>query len=190
MAWPQTAIVLDEPVTTVGLNSLPVRIANTTMPSDSSSMFFTAIPQHYAQLRLDVYARGTVSATGTSLLLRFNGDTGTNYDRQYVYGLAATAQAGEAFAQTSCDPIDIPGATAGANLFTAGEIIIPYYAGTANNKELSSKYARKTGTATGTMEIVVTACSWRSSAAINAITLTPTSGDILAGSRFTLYGLP
>jgi hypothetical protein len=190
MAWPATAVVTDDPVTASQLNGLPVRLANTTLSGDTASISFSSIPAHYAHLMLVCYARGTVAATGTSLVMRFNADAGANYDRQYVYGLAATAQANEAFAATSMDPFDIPGASAGANLFAGVKILIPHYAGAANNKVVSSRYARKTGTASGNLEIVKTACFWRSSAAINEITLVPLSGNILAGSRFTLYGLP
>lgn len=191
MAWPQTAIVTDEPVTTVGLNSLPVMIANTTLGSDAANIDFQSIPSHYGHLRLVLYVRSTEAAAGTTLLVRFNGDTGSNYDSQKLTGSAATAAAVETFGGTAALGPKIPGSTAGANLFAGVIIDIPDYANTVNNKSCSLRSSHKSGTATTNLEVWRQAGFWRSNNAITQVTIVNSAGSNLAsGSRATLYGLP
>jgi hypothetical protein len=189
MAWPTSAVATGELITAAQLNGLPVMIANSTLSGDAANIDFTSIPSHYAHLMVVCYARGDTAATTTNLLVRFNNDSGGNYDYQRVSGVAAAATAGESFAQTSCLVAAIPANTADANLFGATTFDVPHYANTANNKDLSSQYANKITTTTGNLNVSAVAGFWRSSAAITRITLLPAAGNLRSGSRATLYGL-
>jgi hypothetical protein len=190
MAWPQTAIVTDEPVTTVALNSLPVMIANTTLSGDAASIDFAVIGGHYSSLMLVCYLRGSTAATSVQTILRFNGDGGANYDTQYLLGLAAAASAGEAFAAGFAQVGNMPGSSAGANLFSTLTVVVPHYANAANNKACQSQWAMKFGTTTADIESGRFAGFWRSSTAITQVQIAPNTGNIVSGSRVTLYGLP
>lgn len=164
-------------------------IFDTTLGGSAASIDITSISATYANLMLSVYARGDNAATTTSVLMRFNGDAGANYDWQQLRGAAAVASAAEAFANTTLATGVAPGNTAGANLFGALDIFIPHYAGSTNNKTFVSVSCAKVGTTTGLILVDHFGGGWRSNAAINQITLLPTSGNFVTGTRATLYAL-
>jgi hypothetical protein len=189
MAWPATAVGTADLITAAQLNGLPVMIANSTLSGDAANIDFTSIPSHYAHLMLVCYLRGDTAAIFTGVQMRFNGDGGANYDQQHVLGQAAVASAAEAFAGVW---VQIGNATAnsgGANLFSPLVLTIPHYANSANNKAGVSQFATKYGTATTNLHVGNLAVFWRSSAAINRITILPAAGNWRSGSRVTLYGL-
>lgn len=162
-------------------------LADQILGSTQSTITMSSIPQTFAHLRLVLQARDTQAVASLNALLRFNGDSGANYDAQYVAGSAAVASAAESLAATSIQ-FAIPGASAGAGLFGATVIDIAQYAGTTGHKCAVMLSALKTGTATGNLTAAARVGFWRSTAAINQITLSAgTAFDI--GSRFTLYGL-
>ena len=169
---------------------VPVVLANSTLGAPAANIDFSAISQSWAHLMLVCYLRGDTAATSTTTLMRFNADTAANYDYQHVAGQAATASAAEAFAQTSIYLGPSPANTAGANLFNAVVISIPYYSQATNNKSSASRTGMKRGTATGNIEVYGLAGFWRSNAAITQVTLLPGAGSFNTGSRVTLYGLP
>ena len=151
---------------------------------------FTAIPATYKHLCLVVYARGDAAGASTILIARFNGDSGANYDDEYkdVDGTTNSAPVGQV-AQTFLQCGEIPGWTAGASRAGLYEILIPAYAGTTLFKMLRSHGGWSDGTAVANQSIRHATGTWRSTAAINRVQLLPGSGNFVAGSRATLYGL-
>lgn len=192
MAWPSVAVAVGEVITAAQMNGLPVRLADSTLAADAASIDFQSIPAIYAHLYLECYLRGTNAAAFIPMNIRFNNDTGANYDNQTLQGSAAVASATEAFAQTVSFIAYAPanGAAGGANLFNAVTVDIPHYANTANNKDYSAQYSFKSGTTTTLLNLGCVAGFWRSSAAINRITIYPTTDNLKSGSRVVLYGLP
>lgn len=191
MAWPATAVVTGDYVTAIQLNGLPVRIADTTLVADALSIDFTSIPQFYAHLRIDVYSReDTAGLLTAGWTLRFNGDTGANYDYQFVQAYGTTKVAAEGFAQTKLIPGVETANLAGANLFAPTTLIIPHYAGTANNKDVLSSWSCKYGTATNNLQVGFAGGFWRSNAAITSIKVYADGDNFRSGSRATLYGIP
>lgn len=165
-------------------------IYDTTLGASAATIDITGIVQTYAHLLLTLYLRGDVGALTTSALMQFNGDVGTNYDYQALIGQAATAVASETFGATSTFTGECPGATAGTNLFSASQILIPHYAGTANNKQVTCISSKKSGVATTNIAAVLSGGSWRSNAAINRITIFPQTGaNWVAGSRLTVHAM-
>ncbi len=169
---------------------IPVVLGNTTLGANAASIDFTGIPPDWAHLLVVAYLRGDVGAVATPINVRFNSDTGNNYDRQYDLGTGSTASAGESFAQTWAQVGNCAGGNAGANLFGALTLDIPFYSQASNNKVISSSWAGKWGTSSGNMESGMMSAFWRSSAAITTVSLMPTSGNFVSGSRVTLYGMP
>jgi hypothetical protein len=164
-------------------------ISDTTLGGSAANIDVTSIVATYAHLLVVIYARGDTALTSTPLSLRFNNDSAANYDYQQLKGSAAAATASETFAQTAMVAGNMAANTAGANLFSAHIMFIPHYAGSANNKIALSIASLKTGTTTGLMTDNLVGGFWRSSAAINRITLLPAFGNFVTGTRATIYGM-
>lgn len=164
-------------------------VFDTTLGASAANVDVTSISATYAHLMISVYARGDAAATVSNLQLTFNGDGGANYDNQDLFGSAAVATAAEAFAGTSMFIGSIAANTAGANLFGTAEIFIPHYAGSSNNKQVVVINANKAGVASGNMLVGIFGSGWRSTAAINRVTLTLSAGNFVAGTRVTVHAL-
>lgn len=163
-------------------------LSDTTAGGAVANIDISGIVATYAHLLISVYARSDTAATSTTLLLRFNGDSAANYDWQQLTGSAAAAGAAESFAASGAFVGNMPANTAGANLFSATEIFIPNYAGAVNNKQSVAINSSKIGTASGNFGVNALGGAWRSNAAINRVTLLPGAGNLVAGTRVTIYG--
>jgi hypothetical protein len=157
----------------------------------ATSIDFTSIPSTYKHLQIRGITRGNRANTEDIMGIQFNGDTtSTNYYGHRVFGDGANAGAG---AQTSASgfpcawAVDMPSATATANVFTGAVIDILDYANT-------SKY--KTGRAlagydgNGSGFIALSSQLWMSTSAISSISLLPEYGTgFVQYSSFALYGI-
>lgn len=174
------------------LNSGVLRpIAGTVLSGAAASIDFTGIPATFRHLQLVIDGRlsGAVASAGVNL--RFNGDTGANYDFQYLQSNNTTVLGGQSLAQTSLANVgSFPGASATAGLSGGIELTIPNYAGTTWQKTLVSRNALRVGTAAANYYAQVISGFWRSAAAINQITIISGSGNFEIGTVATLYGLP
>lgn len=148
----------------------------------------TNISGAYTDLVCYLVARGDTNATQTTANVTVNNDSSGNYDTQTEAGSGTTASASESLAGSSMSAISIPGATATASVFSAASIEIPSYSSTTFQKMFQFITHRKFGTSTGNLVTRVAAGWWRSTAAINRITVTPAAGNFAAGSRFRIYG--
>jgi hypothetical protein len=166
-----------------------VQLANSTLAAPAASFDFTSISGSFAHLLVEMYLRGDDTTTAVAASLRFNADTGNNYDDQRLSASAAVAAAAENFAGSSPDFAFAPAANATSNVFGAARLLIPHYANASNNKAALSRWATKTATTTGTLQAGAAAVFWRSNAAITRVTIFPGTGDWDTGSRATLYAL-
>jgi len=162
------------------------QISQTVLTSAQTAITFSSIVATYTNLRISIFTRGT-AGTNAAILLRFNNDSGSNYDRQSISGVGTSAYASEGFAQTS-----IFGGTMGANgsgTQGGGTIFIPGYAVTAFDKIAVNSTYGKWGTSSGSQAYTAQCGSWRNTTAINRIDLTMDSGaQWETGSVVTLYG--
>ena len=149
-------------------------IATYTVPSAATSYTFSSIPATYTDLVL--VSNGTASSAA-DIYLQFNSDTGSNYSRTFVYGDGSTA--------------------ASARSSNSTTLAINYFATTQSNnicqiQNYANTTTYKTALARGNNSgfTIAYAGLWRSTAAINSITLTASGGfTISTGSTFTLYGI-
>lgn len=170
---------------------VPIRIADTVLAADTASVTFAAIPQTRTHLKVVGSARTTQASVASGILTRFNGDSGANYDLEYLNGLAGVSSAGEAFGQTSEGYALAPGASAGASLFGGYELFIPNYSNASFNKSGLTITVAKYNTASGGIETRQVGWGWRSIAAITQIDLIANAAsNFLTGTRFTLYAMP
>ena len=160
-------------------------IATQTLASNASSVSFTSIPTTYTDLVM-VCNHGNTSA-GTILYMQVgNGsvDTGGNYSVTILAGNGGSATSGrQAENWIRINASDGNDSTNSGNVST---INLMNYANTSTYKT----FLFRDGAAASGRGVSAEVGLWRSTAAINAITLTSYSGgSILAGSTFTLYGI-
>jgi hypothetical protein len=152
------------------------KIATYTVPSSASSYTFSVIPATYTDIALIVGGTGSGDA---SIMMRFNGDTGSNYSTTFLYGTGSVAVSGRVANDSWIVAMGRINTTGGASV-----INIQNYSNTTTNKTVI-------GRGSGGATLVIAAVGlWRSTAAINSITLSPESSVTFAtGTTFTLYGI-
>lgn len=189
MAWPSTSVAVGDLIQASQLNLLPIQIADSTLAAAASSFDFTSVASQFAHLLIIVQARGDTAATVTSLSCRFNNDSGSNYDVFEIDGSGSTVSGAEGLAGTSLNVGGVPAASSSSNLPASELIWIPNYAAATFEKVAISINAYKLSTTTGNLFAKMKTLAWRSTAAINRVTLFPLAGNFVTGSRATIYGL-
>lgn len=163
-------------------------IADTTLGVAAATIDFTGIVATFAHLLLEIEGRGDAAAANIAVLLRLNNDSAGNYDAQESSAVAASVTASESFAATGITIAGrMPANTAPANAAGMISVVIPQYAGTTLQKVLRAIESGKNGTTTGSLVVRTCAGFWRSTAAVNRITLIPGAGNFAAGTRASLY---
>lgn len=170
-----------------------VVLSDSTLSAPSASLDFTSISGSYKHLYLVGMLR--TDRTGSNdddLGIRFNADSGSNYDgysaevngtTPSLTGLETLAGSSAVLgnAVTADDPSD--------GLFSTFEMIVPHYAGAANNKIFNARYGVKVGTTTGKLHMLRGMGAWRANTAITQVTLIPIHGtNFKTGSRVTVIG--
>ena len=159
------------------------RLAKVTVTETTSAVTLSVNPIVIAALsftprHLVVRVNATNDTSVDDLLLRFNGDTGSNYNRQYLFGNSSTKAAGRDTNSTFINTGAYPGGT--DNVFGGGEILIP--------DALSTRSHKSTISLTGAAESYVMSITgrWASTAAITSVTLIANNQTFAAGSTFEL----
>lgn len=156
-------------------------IATTTLSSNQATVTFGAsntLSQAYTDLILVVTGK---SASGTNLDFgfRFNGDTGTNYSRTYLYGNGTSAASGRDTSATYIANLVLDSTNISVNINH-----FMNYSNTTTYKSVLFKYglaSYATGSHIGL---------WRNTNAITQIDCLNLSGtNFASGSTFTLYGI-
>lgn len=158
-------------------------IATTTVGAGgTSSVTFSSIPSTYTHLQIRMMPLNSSGGAVDVTAQVGNGsvDTGTNYNWHYLAGFGSSAGAG---AFTSTSNISV------GNSFTSsgGSVVdILDYANTNKNKTVRTLTGYDSNSAG---QITFYSGLWRSTSAINIITLTPGSGNFSQYSHFALYGI-
>lgn len=150
----------------------------------------------YTHLKLIVHARGTYSdPEGTegwyNYEVHFNANTtGYSYLNYRINGGVNVTQR-----VNSASAIRVDGgmatADAPANIFGQVELLIGAYSDTAKEKTLTYHGSNEANGASNVnyMQLIQGHGHWNNTAAITSIILTPTSGNFVTGTRYSLYGL-
>ena len=155
------------------------KIASTTLGSAAASVTFSSIASTYTDLVLVCQTKATSSAPNTRM--QVNSDTGTNYSTTILSGNGSSASSSR-YSNTTFSLVDLEGYNDATNVKNT-IINIFNYANTTTYKTLLSRAANA---ALGTDAIV---SLWRSTAAINSITIFPNVSTFVTGSTFNLYGI-
>lgn len=159
------------------------------LASSASSITFSSIPATSTNLRLVLSATGTASTTNVNVLLRFNSDTGSNYQWQRHLANATTSSAQSTAASTFAEIGKIPAATAPSGSPGAVTLDIPDYAGTTFQKVVMSEGSYIFASGSSGMTRHSYGAFWLSTAAITEIVLLLPSGSFATGTKAVLYGL-
>lgn len=158
-------------------------------PSGTGTVTFSSIPGTFRDLKIVIDGASSAAAVSEAVNIEFNGDSGSNYDIQFIQGTGSSATSGGTVATTPPEVCQVTGASV-SNVSSGGIAYIPNYAQTTFQKWCLSKAILKTGTAsTSNFFIQDFNIWWRNTAAITSITLTLASGNWVAGSTVSLYGV-
>lgn len=149
-------------------------IATTTLGSSTSTVTFSSISGTYTDLLLICNSAVNPQSVAT---LRVNSDSGSNYSRSYMQGGYGTPSAGRGINETS----------AYISLYSAiPAISTTHFLNYSNTTTFKTIIQNDQSYGSG---MVLTSYLWRSTAAINSITIVGGGSDLLANSTFYLYGI-
>ena len=154
-------------------------IASTTLGSDTASVTLGSggtLPQTYTDLVLIMSVGCTA---GANVWLRVNGDTGSTYSYTAIYADGATAGSNRASNATSAYV-----ASRSGSLIPAQAVLMSYANTNVNKTIFTSDAGSHSG---GFVQRLVNL--WRSTSAVTSITILPSTGSLLSGSTFSLYGI-
>jgi hypothetical protein len=148
------------------------KIATTTVSGGSTSVTLSSIPATYTDL---VLVMAGSNSANSDLRMRFNGDTGSNYSATVLFGDGSAANSFRESNQTSFYGAFGPNSN---NIIT-----IQNYSNTTTYKTALTRSNMPH------VYVFAMAQMWRSTAAINSVTLFVTSGSYNSDVVFTLYGI-
>jgi hypothetical protein len=161
-----------------------IPLATITLGSAAASVSFGSIPSSYRDLVISAQGR---AATATSFFrVRFNGDTGTNYNFLNMMNDGETPFSSNTTGQNGLD-IDFFGnaLTTADNIY---QIQIMDYSATDKHKTVLTRN-NFFGATSADRRVAALSARWASTSAISSISIFLNSGNIAAGARFDLYGI-
>jgi hypothetical protein len=171
---------LEEP----GFTEIETIIADGT----ASTIDFQNIPQTYKHLKIVGQGRVAGAVVQADLDLRFNNDSGANYNEQHTIGENAAASATAVTGQTEITLGDIPGASGIANHAGGIYLEIPDYVGETFFKTVLGQLISIPNVTLADFQVNEFGGLWEDTSAITRITLISGSGNFVSGSKYTLYG--
>lgn len=153
-------------------------IATTTLGSAAADYTFSSIPGTYTDLVLII--NGGTSASGQSIGIRFNSDSGNNYSSTDMWG-SGSPTVGRT-SNTSFIRVVGRGIGTDTTLIDNGVTSIQNYANTTTFKSTLNRSNVSGG-------VIMSAAVWRSTSAITSITVFAESSNLITGTTLTLYGI-
>jgi hypothetical protein len=143
----------------------------------------------YHSLEIHGLIRGEASQSSVSLYVRFNADTGTNYDSLFQ-GMYSDGTRDD-FGWDGGSAMEVGyvmADTAPAGAATHVTLKIPAYRNTTFHKGVTSHMGGREFAAAAGYRSDAGAGSWRNTAAVTSVTLLLATGDIAEGSEVLLFG--
>lgn len=153
----------------------------------SSSITFSSIPSTYTHLQIRCYSKDSRSNANSALSLRMNGDSTTAYNE---HGLTGDGASVSAYYTANINAIGL-GNTAGgtnASVFGAQIVDILDYANTNKYKTVKSLGGHSEN-GSGAAYLGIFSGTWRSTSAVNSLTIIPLVANFAQYSSFALYGI-
>lgn len=153
-------------------------LANITLGSSASSVTFSNIPNTYRDLILITDIDITAQTNGY-VMVRVNGDTGSNYTEVFMSSLGPTSQSNTRTFFYNDYGVDVTGRAIRIYQFMD-------YAVTDKHKTV---LGRSSMGASANGAVTAAAFRWASTSAITSIAFTRNAGNFNSGSTFALYGV-
>lgn len=155
----------------------------------SGTFTFSAISGSYKHLGLVMICRGDAAATATNLALTFNGAGGTAYDQNYFAWDGSTTGFNPVFgAASNATALATAAGTATANYVGMWEFFMPYYADTTFFKIYRGLVFYEVSAASAGIPSRVMQGTYKSTSAITSLSVALSSGNLITGSKASLYG--
>ena len=155
-----------------------------TFTPTSSSLTFSSIPSTYRHLQIRYVAK---TGSNAAAYIQFNGDTGSNYAFHYMRGNRVDISP-FGYANQTTIGISPPDNGVGTTQPSTGVIDIIDYQSTTKNKTVKTFCGRDANITSGA-EVAIISGLWRSTSAINSITITTFGTNFTSGTQFALYGI-
>jgi hypothetical protein len=166
-------------------------IATATGTGSSGTITFSSIPSTYKHLQIRALMRNTTASTSaSSLRVRFNSDTGSNYAHHTLSGdgsaAAATGTSPQGYINVAnCNPCD----SVASNIMGVSIIDVIDYASSTKNKVSRALSGADSNAVDTTFKIVLSSGLWVNTAAITTIDLVSATGSWTTATTFALYGI-
>ena len=154
------------------------KIQTTTLGSAQATVTFSSISGSYTDLVVIINFGS--SSSGQDFCFRFNGDTGNNYSNTRMFGNGTNAISSRT---TNNNKLEIDSIGVSTTLTVLHTIQVMNYSNATTYKSALMKVADAGKGADANVGM------WRNTAAITSLDFFMTSGNILSGSTFTLYGI-
>jgi hypothetical protein len=163
-------------------------IEEQTLTTNQASVTFSNIPSKYKHLEIRATGRSTTAGTIGTVGMQLNGDTGSNYYRQFIRVTNNVAQTGNSGLTADFVAADWHGAGSVANRYGSFETTIVNYQGNFY-KSFTSTSTMVSGDYTSSLT-QLWGGSWEDTSAITSIRFfSKDSGEFAANSSFSLYGI-
>lgn len=176
-----TTLLNARQISNIGLT----KISTTTLVSPQSLVSFTSIPATYTSLLVLFQCRTDQVTSFSATSLRFNNDSGANYDYGEIAQSGTTLVTGQVAAANASVFAVCPGTGVGVGIPASGSLWVPNYAGTTFDKVFTAQNYFPNGTDGRCYTINGI---WKSTSAINRVDLIPSGTNFLTGTFFALYG--
>ena len=159
-----------------------------TASGSGTAITFNNIPQTYTDLMVVCSFRSSTAATGTDNFVTLNGDNSSanNYNTTRLYGQGSAASSDRQTANIFRAG-DVPAANSTASVFGNQEIYIPNYTGNIYKQIITM--SSQESNATTPYYNMAQSTVYRSNLPITSITAGVSTGNLVAASTMTLYGI-
>ena len=165
-------------------------IQTTTLGSAQASVTFSSLGS-YTDLIIvcNTYTRFG-SETASTMWIRFNGDTNTNYSTTVLSGNGTSASSNRVSNSNYAEVAQTMAKTGTTStVFTPAILQIMNYGNTTTNKTVLSRSGNEDGTNNTSRRVDARVSLWRSTSAITSITIGTDATEYVTGSSFTVYGI-
>ena len=164
-------------------------ISESVLSSSAANFDLVDIPDTFRHLRLVAQLRCDKAAANAEVRVRFNGDTAAVYDWEHNFGAGVVEDSSGAAAVAFILAGYTTAASAAAGQAGLLDVAIPNYRGTTFEKRLLGNNAYFAGTTAADHTVQTVTGRRRTVDAVERITVFPDTGNWIAGSVLSLYGL-